>query len=154
MGHLFPLLGESLHATRVSRRLTEYGAHKRCLTYQAVGNECPPSVATNQSRAVRLHGRTLDHHMEQPAVRSRTSPSSTFGCLRYAESPNIWHAVRRLTKRVRLLYLVNTCVARVAWALSFFTLSTSIPGVCKWRKRKRKGKGKKDRWRMDKRAGA
>lgn len=35
--------------------------------------------AANQGRAMRLHSWTSDHHMEQAAVRSRTSPPSTLG---------------------------------------------------------------------------
>lgn len=53
--------------------------------------------------------------MEQPAVRSRTSSSSTLGCLRYAEcfSPPQEYTTlsEALTKKGRLLCSGNACVA-------------------------------------------
>lgn len=41
MGQIFPLLGAVCTRAGFLEDLAGYGAHKRCLTYQAVGKEIP-----------------------------------------------------------------------------------------------------------------
>lgn len=73
---------------------------------------------------MRLHSWTSDHHMEQAAARSRTSPSSTLGVSDMPEnSPSlIWHAVWEATKRGLTAVTGNTCVARAIRLYSSATL--------------------------------
>lgn len=68
--------------------------------------------------------------MEQPAVRSRTSPSSTLGCLRYAECflslPVYTTLSEALTKKGRLLCLVIRVLRGDAWSPLSYALGLLV----------------------------
>lgn len=93
---------------------------------------------------MRLHSWTSYHDMEQPVVRSRTSPPSTFGISNMPKSPPVyvWHAVKRVTKRGRLP-CVEILVSRGRRGrVCLYSSSTSITGYGRdiGNKKRRRGK--------------